>query len=205
MCAVRAGRSGVGVKEKEITPPEGLPMVSQVWSLLGAKRPRQRLGGRQHRQQLVRPRRRPFADRAARHERPRQLLDRVVVGIGDVDVARPVHRHAIRAIQPRGDQGADRLRRGVPLLDRVVAAIGDVDVARPVHRHATRVIQPRGDQGADRLRRGIPLLDRVVDAIGDVDVARPVHRHALGPFSPEETRVLTVCVVAFHSLIALLP
>ncbi len=38
MWAVRAGPA-FWEKEKEITPPEMFPMVSQVWSLLGAKRP----------------------------------------------------------------------------------------------------------------------------------------------------------------------
>ena len=38
MCAVRAAPV-LAVKEKWITPPEALPMVSQLWSLLGAKTP----------------------------------------------------------------------------------------------------------------------------------------------------------------------
>ena len=108
----RAGtRQCSAVNEKRITPPEMLPMVSQLWSLLGAKMPVSDSVAGSTGSSWSEPAAARFADRAARHERPRQLLDRVVVGIGDVDVARAVHRHAIRTIQPRGDQGADRLRR----------------------------------------------------------------------------------------------
>ena len=64
-------------------------------------------------------------------------------GVGDIDIALGVHRHAqglaglagIRALgAPRGEGFAARRE----LLDAVVAAIGDIDVTLGIHSHAPR-------------------------------------------------------------------
>src|SRR5262249_31453076 len=72
-----------------------------------------------------------------------ELLDAVVVRIGDVDVPAPVGRHAKgiaeRSVDragtpPREEEGTARIE----LLDAVVARICDVDVPARVGRHARR-------------------------------------------------------------------
>ena len=83
-------------KEKWTTPFEIEPMVNQLWSLLGAKT-RGQWRGRQHGQQGVGTRRRPFTGPAGQ-VRPRQFLDSGVIAIGDVDVARAVHCHALGGV-----------------------------------------------------------------------------------------------------------
>ena len=65
------------------------------------------------------------------------LLDGVVAGVGDEDVAGRVHRHAGRAVEAGAD-GHDGAV-GQDLLDGVVAVVGDEDVAGRVHRHAYRL------------------------------------------------------------------
>ena len=79
------------------------------------------------------------------------LADPLVVRIGDVEVARPVHRYAswgpelgLGGRTPiAAEAGRSRARksgddpRGVHLADPVAQPIGDVDVARPVHRHVS--------------------------------------------------------------------
>ena len=136
------------------------------------------------------------------------LADALVEGIGDVEVACPVHRHGIGAVELRLDRRTlvpaetglpgprDRGDRpgGIHLANPVAAGIGDVEIACPVHRHTTgggelrlgrRTPVPaetalpgprdRGDRPG-----GIHLADALVEGIGDVEVARPVHRHAMG-------------------------
>ena len=130
-------------------------------------------------------------------------------GIADVDVFRPVHRHAAGKEEPRRSRRAavtgspasrhrgDIARGGVHLADAVVERIGDIEIARPVHRYALGRAEPRrcrcrraavaaeagspaSREGGDIARRGIHLADAVVIRIGDIEVARPVHRHAVG-------------------------
>ena len=76
----------------------------------------------------------------------------MVVQIGDVDVARAVHRHA---------KGVAELR-----LDCWAAVPTEAELAGP---------RERGDRS-----RGVHLADPVVARIGDVEVARSVYRHARG-------------------------
>ena len=95
----------------------------------------------------------------------------MVLLIGDVEVARPVHRYASGGVKPgRGgrtsvaaEAGRSRARDGgdlprrIHLADPVVRAIGDVEVARLVHRHfiwgiqhglgcQTAISNPAGDR-----------------------------------------------------------
>jgi len=63
------------------------------------------------------------------------FLDLAVAAVGDVDVARGVHRHAIGIAEPRGDQGDDGVRGSDPFLDRIVGGVGDVDIARSIDCH----------------------------------------------------------------------
>ena len=133
------------------------------------------------------------------------LRMRSVGGIGDVEVARPVHRHAPGVSEMRLDRrasvpaetrysgpsnGGDRSRR-IHLADAVAESFEDVEVARPVHRHARGVAHhhaygfahlhlrthDRGDRPG-----GVHLADGglVSNDTGDVEVARPVHRHVRG-------------------------
>ena len=95
------------------------------------------------------------------HASGRDLADRVVVGVGHIDVARRVHRHAGGNIEPRGAAGAigaamlpgQSGQRGHhagrrDLADRVVTGVRHIDVAGAVHRHANGIIKPRGAAGA---------------------------------------------------------
>ena len=90
------------------------------------------------------------------------MADPVVVRIGDVEVARLVHRHVIgvvelgrggltpvsaKAFRSRPRDGGAR-PRGVHLADPVVFRIGDVEVARPVHRQANRQVEQRSRSDA---------------------------------------------------------
>ena len=128
--------------------------------------------------------------------------------ISDVDIARPVHRHATGAKELCLDRRAsvpaeaeysgprnrgDRPRR-IHLADAIVTVISDVDIARRVHRQSRGAKELRLDRRAsvpaeaafpgprdrgDRPRR-IHLADAVVSGIGDVNVAGPVHRQTRG-------------------------
>ena len=134
------------------------------------------------------------------------LADAVAVGIGDIEVARAVHCHAIGQVETHLScraavlaeptttrNGSDR-PGGIDLADAVVVAIGDVEVALAVHRHGAGVVElclscraavpaeallPRSRNGGDR-PDGIDLADAVVGGICDVEVALAVHRHASG-------------------------
>ena len=133
----------------------------------------------------------------------------VVAPIGDVDVARPIHRYSAGPVQFRLDcrtavpteashaSSCDRCNDARPVDPAypVVAPIGDVDVARPIHRHSCGPVQIRLDRRTTvRTRTGFTgSRDRrndarsvdpaypVVAPIGDVDVARPIHRHSSRP------------------------
>ena len=142
------------------------------------------------------------------HSRSVHLADAVVERIGDVQVARSVHRHASGLVQLRRRSRAavpaaavspisrDRgdHSRSVHLADAVVVPIGDVQVAQTVRRHAGGAVQLRRNGRAAvpaeaarpvaRHRgdhpRSVHLADAVVARIGDVQVARAVQRHATG-------------------------
>jgi hypothetical protein len=81
------------------------------------------------------------------HASRRDLADGAVERVGDEDVARPVHRHALGAAEAGVGTRAVRAsaQRAVPasvdttpsgVTFRMVVVVGDEDVARPVHRHA---------------------------------------------------------------------
>ena len=97
------------------------------------------------------------------HPAGRNLSDRMICPIRNVDVALDIHGHAGGASKPRRTAGAIRRalaagrtgqRRHHPagrdLSDRVVTFIRDVDVARGVHGHAVGVVEQRRAAGAIR-------------------------------------------------------
>ena len=100
----------------------------------------------------------PWAARNRRHHAAgRNLPDRMVVGVGDIQRPRVVHRNGLRPTEPRGAAraivrperpGQARQRRhhagGGNLPDRVVVGVGDIHRARGVDRHASRKIESRG-------------------------------------------------------------
>ncbi len=136
------------------------------------------------------------------------LANAVVAGIGNIEFARPVYRHAIRPVQPRLERRAavsavpfpsaprhrGNVPRGVDPADPVVESIGDVEVARPVRRHGMGTVQPRLERRAavsavpspsaprhrGNVPRGVDPADAVVESIGNVEVAQPVHAQAVG-------------------------
>src|SRR5262249_43599936 len=84
--------------------------------------------------------------------------DAVVTVVRDVQIARPIHGHAIRTIELRGSgwaaiaavtrcfiacHGADETVRG-NLADAAVPQVRDVQIARPIHGHTKRNIELRG-------------------------------------------------------------
>ena len=119
------------------------------------------------------------------------LANAVVVPIGDVEVARAVHRHAsgrsklglnrrtsvpAKPLLSRSRNSAD-LPRGIDLANAVVSPIGDVKVTRAVHRH----ISGRVKLGLDG-RTSVPNNRQAgegVDCVADPLVAelrlRPGH------------------------------
>ena len=153
-------------------------------------------------------RRRSVAARPGENrERPtrRDLLHHVVVGIGDVDVPRPIDPHPPRR-EKRAARRRSRRRRSAAarpgenrerptrrdLLHHVVVGIGDVDVPRPIDPHPPRR-EKRAARRRSRRRRSAAarpgddrerpgrrdLLHDLVVGVGDVDVPRPIDRHPL--------------------------
>ncbi|MNS29471.1 hypothetical protein D3C72_614720 [compost metagenome] len=132
--------------------------------------------------------------------RGRDLADAVVGALGDVEVARGIHRQGARVVE-LGDRagavgGAGRARAGQggggavrgDLADAVVARVRHVDRAGGVHGHAAGAVELGGGgaalgvaragaaaEGADQAG-GRDLADGVVAGVGHVDVARSVHR-----------------------------
>ena len=111
MLAVRGAVVVLAVKLKLTTPLVTPVMVSHGWSLVGANGPARFCRGRQHHRQRITSRRRALRDRICAYKGAGQFLDRVVGGVGDIDIARPIHRHAPRITQSRG-----RMARVVTLL-----------------------------------------------------------------------------------------
>ena len=129
----------------------------------------------------------------------------VALAARDVQIARPVHRHAngvgqsspdrraavaAEAFLPRAGESRDHAGRVDP-PHPVVPRVRDVQIARSVHRHARGIGQsspdrraavaaeaflPRAGDGGDR-PCGIDLSNAIVAGIGDVEVACPVRRH----------------------------
>ena len=75
-----------------------------------------------------------------------ELLDAIVGGVGDVDVARAVDGHAVGVLELAVGRavaapGGEVVAGGVELLDALVGGVGDVDVARAVGGHAVGVLE----------------------------------------------------------------
>jgi hypothetical protein len=121
------------------------------------------------------------------------VLVKMTAVIRNEDVARPVHRNAVRALQlacaaaipPKGPHRPPR--RG-EVHDAVVAPVHDEDVARPVHRNAVRMLQlaraaaipPKGPHRPPR--RGEDH-DAVVAPVRDVGLPAPSTATAYGFYS----------------------
>ena len=103
---------------------------------------------------ISRPRRPGGASQRGDHTGRRDLTNRMVISVGDVDVAVPINRHPVRVpeagvgagpiIRPRRPGGASQRgdhtgRRD--LTNRMVPVVGDVDVAVPINRHPDRVVE----------------------------------------------------------------
>ena len=125
------------------------------------------------------------------------LTNAVVAGIGNIEVAHPVHRNGLGSLQPfpldRGDNPC-----GIDLTNAVVAGIGNIEVAHPVHRNAPGVAEPRLNRRPpvtskpahscscnrrDRAGR-IDLANAIVTVISNVEVPAAVHRNAPGVVEP---------------------
>ena len=161
----------------------------------------------------------PAVPRVARDARPREggddprgadLPDHVVVGIGDIQLARWRKMQTLGMVEPcrrggtpipqvaggtRPRVGRDDSGRGGYLPDLLVRAVANVEV--PVGRHldSARGVEPRGRRGAavSRGARGaVPrdrrddaggrgdLPDHVVPRIRDIDVPVRIERDVLG-------------------------
>ncbi len=133
------------------------------------------------------------------------LLDRIVGGVGDVDVAAAVDRHPVGVIQAAAGRGSGRRQTNVAgtgndrqraagchLLDHIVLRVSDVDVSTAVDGHPGRVAQvtagrrPGGgetviDQPRRYRQRARGNLRNHADRpICDVDVATAVDCHLRG-------------------------
>ena len=103
-----------------------------------------------------------------------ELLDPVVIGVDDVDVAVVVDRDGSRTVEltvagAKAPPGAQEAAAGRELLDSVVAAVGDVDMAVVVDGDAPRKAQLTGagteaPPPAQEAAGGRELLDRVAGA-----------------------------------------
>jgi hypothetical protein len=148
----------------------------------------------------------PGPDHHRERPRGRHLLHDEVPPIGDVEVARPVHRHSggCTEVRPGRRPGFRRAEapgpghhrerpRGRHLLHHVVEVVRDEQVAGSVHGHPTGIAEVRAGRrtgcgssvgsgpGHHRERpRGRHLLHHVVEVVRDVEVARGVHRHPTG-------------------------
>ena len=99
----------------------------------------------------------------------------VVIVIGDVDIARSIHRDAVRESQSAAHSDA-RPVGGGNFDHAVVAVIGDEDVARSINRYALRKTQAVCHRGLFAAMG--EFHHTVVAGIGDEDVARSIHRYA---------------------------
>ena len=101
-----------------------------------------------------------------------ELLDRVAVLVGHVEVAGRVERQACRIAQPRaGKDAADPARREP--LDRVVGAVGRIEVAGCIERQEVGVVEPGAGEGrrGRRVRGCVEGHNRVVIKRGDIEQA----------------------------------
>ena len=132
----------------------------------------------------------------------------MVVGVGDVDVARTIDRHPTRAVEARVStvaiavtgigavaacQGAHVAARR-NLAERVVASIRDVDVARavngdPIRRrklgvasHPIQTARASWTTCQSSHRAGArDFADHVIQRIGDIKIALRIQRHRQRP------------------------
>ena len=113
------------------------------------------------------------AGKCGHHAGGRDLADRLVALIDDVDIPRSVHREASRAIElGRGPRAVDRAwifgrtgqdgddSGGRDLADRMAVRFRDVHIPRAVHGHASRTGKPPGGgrKGRERIGRGVVAL-----------------------------------------------
>ena len=118
----RAAHTGIG-REGVACPSVGGAGEGQPGRVaVGGKRARQIHGRGQHRQHIGAGGR-GFTPGRWVHERPRQFQEGVKLEIGDIDIARAIHRHADGPDQPRGDQLGERARGGRPLIDPFIVRV----------------------------------------------------------------------------------
>src|SRR5581483_4389620 len=138
----------------------------------------------------------------------RDSANAVVLVVGDINVARPVERHAVRLVElscsnrtagsidePGSPVPGERscIAAGSDLADGMVQRIGDVDLARVVHGHTAGPVELGGSNCAtcavDKARRpvackraGAAVRRDLAHAIAvrDIDVAKAVDRYAAG-------------------------
>ena len=114
-----------------------------------------------------------------------ELLDAVVPGVGNVDVAVLVHRHAPRLVElavalTLRAEGHQELAAGVELLDAMVERVGDIDVALACQRRRS------WDRRTGRCRRRAARRSVATAANGlrCTLIARLSRRSALRTWSP---------------------
>src|SRR4029079_9147825 len=90
---------------------------------------------------------------------PGELPDRVVTGVGDVEIASPVEGDATRHVQPGGREVAQVLAGGGELANP--GDVGDIQVAVGVEREATRRAQPGRGEVPEVVAGRRELPDRV--------------------------------------------
>ena len=149
------------------------------------------------------------------------FADAVIAGIGNVEVARIIHRHAAGVVKLRLDCRAavpavtplsgSRYRGDdapcIHLADAVIAGIGDVEATRIIYSYAVWMDELRlsrwpvvadlfGSHHCGDDARDIHLAYAVIVGIGDVDVAQAIRRHVFGERELRLNRRPIVSVIA---------
>ena len=182
MDPVRGESDRFGVNEKSTASLVMVPMLSQLWLLVGAKTPLREIGERETTGSSVSD---PAGESSFRLAGPTKAL-----GISsnpnlsrDIDVAGAVHRHAYRLHADPDASSWSPAASSVPLQD--LGGNRAVDVAGAVHRDSVRKLSPAEttnvvtcciERSTQRSRR-LPMP--TCPLIPEVDVTEAVHRHAV--------------------------
>ena len=148
------------------------------------------------------------------HAATRDLPDRVIIAVRNINVVRTIHSDATGIRKPGGRSGTvgrPDIKRAASQCchhptagyhsNRVIVGIRDKDVARSIHRQTRRMPKPCSCSGSVNVSSlgesqarecgyhpaARDLSDRIVVGVGDVNIVRTVNRHTAWRRKPRGT------------------